>query len=135
MRSLRNYPLEKLVPFIDSTPFFQAWELSGRFPAILEDEVVGEAASNLYRDAQAMLKKIVEQKWLGANAVFGLFPANTVNRDDIEIYADKARTRVAMTFHNLRQQTTNRPASKVYVSLTLSLRRKREFETLSGHSR
>ncbi|MDE2367169.1 MAG: dihydropteroate synthase, partial [Betaproteobacteria bacterium] len=97
VRSLRNYPLEKLVPFMDWTPFFQAWELSGRFPAILEDEVVGEAASNLYRDAQAMLKKIVEQKWLGANAVFGLFPANTVHSDDIEIYADKARTRVAMT--------------------------------------
>jgi len=111
VRSLRNYPLEKLIPFIDWTPFFQAWELSGRFPAILEDEVVGEAASNLYRDAQAMLKKIVEQKWLGANAVFGLFPANTVNSDDIEIYADKARTRVAMTFHNLRQQTT-KPAGR-----------------------
>jgi 5-methyltetrahydrofolate--homocysteine methyltransferase len=111
VRSLRNYPLEKLVPFIDWTPFFQAWELSGRFPAILEDEVVGEAASALYRDAQAMLKKIVEQKWLSANAVFGLFPANTVNNDDIEIYADKARTRVAMTFHNLRQQTT-KPAGR-----------------------
>jgi 5-methyltetrahydrofolate--homocysteine methyltransferase len=111
VRSLRNYPLEKLVPFIDWTPFFQAWELSGRFPAILEDEVVGEAASALYRDAQAMLKKIVEQKWLSANAVFGLFPANTVNNDDIEIYADKARARVAMTFHNLRQQTT-KPAGR-----------------------
>jgi 5-methyltetrahydrofolate--homocysteine methyltransferase len=111
VRSLRNYPLEKLVPFIDWTPFFQAWELSGRFPAILEDEVVGEAASNLYRDAQAMLKKIVEQKWLGANAVFGIFPANTVHSDDIEIYWDKARTRVAMTFHNLRQQTT-KPAGR-----------------------
>ncbi len=111
VRSLRNYPLEKLVPFIDWTPFFQAWELSGRFPAILQDEVVGEVASNLYRDAQAMLKKIVEQKWLGANAVFGLFPANTVNADDIEIYADKGRKRVAMTFHNLRQQTT-KPAGR-----------------------
>jgi 5-methyltetrahydrofolate--homocysteine methyltransferase len=109
VRSLRNYPLEKIVPFIDWTPFFQAWELSGRFPAILQDEVVGEAASTLYRDAQAMLKKIVEQKWLSANAVFGLFPANTVDRDDVEIYADKARTRLAMTFHSLRQQTTKPP--------------------------
>ncbi len=104
IRSLRNYPLEKLVPYIDWTPFFQAWELSGRYPAILQDEVVGEAASNLLRDAQAMLKKIIEQKWLTANAVVGLFPANSVNHDDIEIYADKSRTRVAMTFHNLRQQ-------------------------------
>jgi 5-methyltetrahydrofolate--homocysteine methyltransferase len=109
VRSLRNYPLEKIVPFIDWTPFFQAWELSGRFPAILQDEVVGEAASTLYHDAQAMLKKIVEQKWLSANAVFGLFPANTVDRDDVEIYADKARTRLAMTFHSLRQQTTKPP--------------------------
>ena len=109
VRSLKNYPLEKIVPFIDWTPFFQAWELSGRFPAILQDEVVGEAASTLYRDAQAMLKKIVEQKWLSANAVFGLFPANMVDSDDIEIYADKARTRLAMTFHSLRQQTTKPP--------------------------
>jgi 5-methyltetrahydrofolate--homocysteine methyltransferase len=109
VRSLKNYPLEKIVPFIDWTPFFQAWELSGRFPAILQDEVVGEAATTLYRDAQAMLKKIVEQKWLSANAVFGLFPANMVDSDDIEIYADKARTRLAMTFHSLRQQTTKPP--------------------------
>ena len=111
VRSLRNYPLEKIVPYIDWTPFFQAWELSGRYPAILQDEIVGEAASTLFRDAQAMLKKIVEQKWLGANAVVGLFPANTVNSDDIEIYADKGRTRLAMTFHNLRQQTT-KPAGR-----------------------
>jgi len=110
VRSLRNYPLEKIIPYIDWTPFFQAWELSGRYPAILEDEIVGEAASTLFRDAQAMLKKVVEQKWLGANAVVGLFPANTVN-DDIEIYADKGRTQVAMTFHNLRQQTT-KPAGR-----------------------
>ncbi len=111
IRSLRNYPLEKLVPYIDWTPFFQAWELSGRYPAILQDEVVGEAARNLLRDAQAMLKKIIEQKWLSANAVVGLFPANSVNHDDIEIYADKSRTRVAMTFHNLRQQNL-KPAGR-----------------------
>lgn len=110
VRSLRNYPLEKIISYIDWTPFFQAWELSGRYPAILEDEIVGEAASTLFRDAQAMLKKVVEQKWLGANAVVGLFPANTVN-DDIEIYADKGRTQVAMTYHNLRQQTT-KPAGR-----------------------
>jgi 5-methyltetrahydrofolate--homocysteine methyltransferase len=109
IRSLRNYPLGKIVPHIDWTPFFQEWDLSGRYPAILQDEIVGEAATTLFRDAQAMLKKIVEQKWLGANAVVGLFPANTVNSDDIEIYADKSRTRVAMTFHNLRQQTTKPP--------------------------
>ncbi|MEI8384412.1 MAG: methionine synthase [Nitrosomonadaceae bacterium] len=112
IKSLRNYPLEKLVPYIDWGPFFQAWELSGPYPAILQDEVVGEAARNLLRDAQDMLKKIIEQKWLSANAVIGLFPASSVNHDDIEIYTDKSRSKVAMTFHNLRQQTLkpgNRP--------------------------
>ncbi len=106
VRSLKNYPLEKILPYIDWTPFFQAWELSGRYPAILQDNVVGETASNLFRDAQAMLKQIVEQRWLSANAVFGLFPANSVNNDDIEIYTDKSRTKIAMHYHALRQQTT-----------------------------
>jgi 5-methyltetrahydrofolate--homocysteine methyltransferase len=105
LRTLNNYPLETLATHIDWTPFFQAWELRGRYPAILEDEVVGEAASNLFRDAQIMLKKIIEQKWLSANAVIGLFPANTVNGDDIEIYADRSRSKVLMTWHSLRQQT------------------------------
>ncbi|HVK55195.1 MAG TPA: methionine synthase, partial [Burkholderiales bacterium] len=108
----RDYPLADLVPFIDWTPFFQTWELAGRYPAILTDEVVGEAASNLWKDAQAMLKQIVEEKWLGANAAVGLFPANSVNGgDDIEIYTDESRSEVAMTFHNLRQQMV-KPADK-----------------------
>ncbi|SEN18026.1 methionine synthase [Nitrosomonas marina] len=110
IRTLNNYPLEKIVPFIDWTPFFQAWELAGRYPAILEDEVVGETASNLFRDAQTMLKKIVDQKWLSANAVFGLFPANSVG-DDIEIYIDEKRDNIAMTWHCLRQQT-EKPSGK-----------------------
>ncbi len=110
IRTLNNYPLEKIVPFIDWTPFFQAWELAGRYPAILDDEVVGETARNLFRDAQAMLKKIVEQKWLAANAVIGLFPANVVG-DDIEIYTDESRTKVAMIWHCLRQQT-QKPTGK-----------------------
>ena len=92
------------MPFIDWTPFFQTWELSGRYPKILEDEVVGEAARNLFNDAQQMLGQIVAGKWLAASAVIGLFPANSVNGDDIEIYADSSRSKVAMTWHNLRQQ-------------------------------
>ncbi|MBI1174276.1 MAG: methionine synthase [Sideroxydans sp.] len=100
-----NYPLDLLVDFIDWTPFFQAWELAGRYPKILQDEVVGEEARKLFADAQAMLKRIVDEKWLTANAVFGLFPANSVNGDDIEIYTDDKRKQVAMTWHNLRQQT------------------------------
>lgn len=106
LRTLNNYPLDVLATYIDWTPFFQAWELRGRYPAILEDEVVGEAATSLFKDAQIMLKKIIEQKWLSANAVIGLFPANTVNNgNDIEIYADRSRSKVLMTWHSLRQQT------------------------------
>ena len=88
---LENYPLATLVEFIDWSPFFTAWELAGRYPKILQDEVVGEEARKLFADAQAMLKKIIDEKWLTANAVFGLFPANTVNSDDIEIYTDETR--------------------------------------------
>ncbi|WP_369981236.1 methionine synthase [Xanthomonas bundabergensis] len=79
-----DYPLEELLPLIDWTPFFQAWELAGKFPAILSDAVVGQQASDLYRDARAMLKRIVGEKWLTAKAVFGLWPAQAVG-DDVEV--------------------------------------------------
>jgi 5-methyltetrahydrofolate--homocysteine methyltransferase len=99
------YPLDKIAEYIDWSPFFQAWELSGRYPKILQDKTVGEEARKLFADVQAMLKRIIKEKWLTANAVFGLFPANSVNGDDIEIYTDETRSKVAMTWHNLRQQT------------------------------
>jgi 5-methyltetrahydrofolate--homocysteine methyltransferase len=99
------YPLELIAEYIDWTPFFQAWELAGRYPKILQDAVVGTEASKLFADAKAMLQKIMREKWLTANAVFGLFPANSVNGDDIEIYTSESRKKVAMTWHNLRQQT------------------------------
>ena len=99
------YPLDKIVEYIDWSPFFNAWELAGRYPKILQDAVVGVEATKLFADAQEMLKKIIAEKWLTANAVFGLFPANTVNSDDVEIYTDESRKKVAMTWHNLRQQT------------------------------
>jgi 5-methyltetrahydrofolate--homocysteine methyltransferase len=105
VQELRDYSLAEIAEYIDWTPFFQAWELAGRYPKILQDEVVGEEASKLFVDAQAMLKQIIAEKWLTANGVFGLFPANTVNSDDIEIYTDELRSTVAMTWHNLRQQT------------------------------
>ena len=103
------YPLELIAEYIDWTPFFQTWELAGRYPKILKNEVVGEEARKLFADAQTMLKKIITEKWLTANAVFGLFPANSVPvdggpGDDIEIYTDESRSKVAMTWHNLRQQ-------------------------------
>jgi len=103
IKVLKDYPLAQLVPFIDWTPFFQTWELRGRYPAILEDQEVGETARHLFADAGAMLEKIVLEKWLTANGVLGLFPANRVNGDDIEIY-DPGRRRTLMTWHNLRQQ-------------------------------
>ena len=105
VQKFEDYPLDKIAEYIDWSPFFNAWELAGRYPKILQDSVVGEEATKLFADAQTMLKKIIDEKWLTANAVFGLFPANTVNSDDIEIYTDESRKKVAMTWHNLRQQT------------------------------
>ncbi|MFZ1547513.1 MAG: methionine synthase [Candidatus Nitrotoga sp.] len=116
VQALSDYSLAEISPYIDWTPFFQTWELSGRYPKILNDEVIGEAARNLFHDAQAMLKRIIDEKWLGANAVFGLFPANSVNSDDIEIYTDESRSQVAMTWHNLRQQMV-KPEDKPNLSL------------------
>ncbi|HLP41538.1 MAG TPA: methionine synthase, partial [Fibrobacteria bacterium] len=103
VRGFESYPLEELVPFIDWTPFFQTWELVGQYPRILEDKVVGEEAGRLFADAQKMLKSIVADKSLTAQAVFGLFPANSVG-DDIEIYADESRKQVLATVCTLRQQ-------------------------------
>jgi 5-methyltetrahydrofolate--homocysteine methyltransferase len=97
--------LSILKNYIDWTPFFQTWELAGKFPNILEDEVVGVEAKKLYHDASEMLNKIIREKWLTTKAVIGLFPANSVNDDDIEIYANEDRTQVIAVNHNLRQQT------------------------------
>jgi 5-methyltetrahydrofolate--homocysteine methyltransferase len=101
---LKRYPLAELVDYIDWTPFFQAWELSGPYPKILEDPVVGEAARKLFAEAQETLRHIVTANQVMANGVFGLFPAARVNGDDIEIYRDERRRDVLMTWHNLRQQ-------------------------------
>ncbi|MES2628089.1 MAG: vitamin B12 dependent-methionine synthase activation domain-containing protein, partial [Bacteroidota bacterium] len=99
-----DYDLAKIAPYIDWTPFFQTWELHGRFPKILDDEVVGVEARKLFADAQEMLAQIISEKWLTAKAVIGIWPANTVNDDDIEIYADGHRNEVIGVNHNLRQQ-------------------------------
>ena len=104
VQEFRNIPLENLVPFIDWTPFFQTWELHGRFPKILEDEIVGSEAKKLYQDALNMLNEMVSEKWIEARAVIGLFPANS-NGDDIEIYSDEQRSQVIGIQHTLRQQT------------------------------
>ncbi|HEY8605727.1 MAG TPA: methionine synthase [Noviherbaspirillum sp.] len=104
-RVFKNYDLAALAEYIDWGPFFQTWDLAGPFPAILEDEVVGEQATRVYEEGRAMLKKLVEGRWLTANGVVALLPANSVNDDDIEIYTDETRTRVAFTYYGLRQQT------------------------------
>jgi 5-methyltetrahydrofolate--homocysteine methyltransferase len=108
LKAFHDYPLAEIAERIDWTPFFQAWELHGRYPKILTDAVVGEEAKKLFVDAQAMLKRIIDEKWLEARAVIGLFPANSVG-DDIEIYADESRGKVAMTYHTLRQQAEKSP--------------------------
>ena len=112
---LDDYPLEALVPYIDWTPFFITWDLVGKYPKILNDEVVGEAATNLFADAQALLKDIIDNKRLTARAVFGLWEANTVNHDDIEVYVSDGST--AATLHQIRQQIQKPGASEKLTSL------------------
>ncbi|MBI5108852.1 MAG: methionine synthase [Rhodocyclales bacterium] len=114
--ALKNLELAEIAKVIDWTPFFQTWDLAGRFPAILDDAVVGEAARNVFRDAQAMLGQIIDEDWLTANAVFGLFPVTREN-EDIAFYLPEMRDgKPAFTWHGLRQQQ-ERPAGKPQQSL------------------
>lgn len=99
-----NYPLKELVSYIDWTPFFHTWELAGSYPAIFADTIIGESARHLFADAEIMLKTLIAEQWLQANAVIGFYPANSVG-DDIEIYTDDNRKQVLVTLHMLRQQT------------------------------
>jgi 5-methyltetrahydrofolate--homocysteine methyltransferase len=110
-KTFDNYPLEELVPYIDWTPFFHSWELSGRYPKILQDEIIGEQAQQLFDDAQVMLKKIVDEKLFTAKAVIGFWPAAQINFDDIVLYQDESRTEISSTLHHLRQQT-EKPTGK-----------------------
>ncbi len=106
-RIFRSYDVAELVPLIDWTPFFQTWDMKGRFPAILEDEAQGAAARQLYEDAQGMLKRIVEERWFNPKAVIGFWPANAVG-DDIRLYTGESRIETLATFHGLRQQLSKR---------------------------
>src|SRR5215510_15264902 len=107
VRSFDAYDLAELAPYIDWTPFFQTWELAGRFPAILDDAKVGEAARALYDDARKMLDRIVKEKWFTARAVIGFWPA-AAEGDDIVLYADDRRKKKLATLHTLRQQLEKR---------------------------
>ncbi|MDX1916045.1 MAG: methionine synthase [Methylophilus sp.] len=104
-RVFKNIDLGLIAQYIDWSPFFQTWDLAGSYPAILSDKVVGEAATKVFAEAQAMLKKIIDGRWLTANGVIALQPANSVNDDDIEIYTDDTRSQVALTWYGMRQQT------------------------------
>jgi 5-methyltetrahydrofolate--homocysteine methyltransferase len=107
-RIFKHYDLVDIARYIDWTPFFQTWSLFGQFPAILDDKVVGEQAREVYADALAMLKKIIDGRWLTANGVIAFYPANTVNDEDIEVYKDESRAEVLFTWRNLRQQGAKR---------------------------
>jgi 5-methyltetrahydrofolate--homocysteine methyltransferase len=113
VKVIDNFPLETLVWYIDWTPFFQTWELAGRYPAILSDHTVGKEASQLFEDAQIMLKKIISEQWLEAKAVIGFFPANSVD-DDIILYTDDSRTQQREVLHHLRQQNVKAPGRPNY---------------------
>ena len=104
-RVFRNYDLAELANCIDWSPFFQTWDLAGPYPAILTDEIVGESARRVLSDGQRMLKRLIDGRWLTANGVIGLYPANSVGDDDIEIYTDETRSEVLFTWHGLRMQT------------------------------
>ena len=109
-----DYSLAELKDYIDWTPFFMAWELAGRFPRILDDDIVGKEATKLYADAQAMLDQLVEEKWFAARGVYGLFPANSIGHDDIEVYSSEKREGLLTTLHSLRQQTQKPPGQPNY---------------------
>ena len=106
---INDVTLKEISEYIDWTPFFKTWELAGRYPKILADEIVGVHATELFKDAQDMLDKIINEQWLQAKAVIGLFPANQINDDDIEVYVDDTRTDVLSTLHHLRQQNQKPP--------------------------
>ncbi|WP_425468131.1 methionine synthase [Paraburkholderia guartelaensis] len=104
-RVFKNFDLNELANYIDWGPFFQTWDLAGPYPQILNDEIVGESARRVFSDAKSMLSRLIQGRWLQANGVIALLPANTVNDDDIEIYTDDSRSEVALTWRNLRQQS------------------------------
>jgi len=110
-KTLTDYPLENLRDFIDWTPFFATWELKGRYPAILENELYGEAARDLFKDANAMLDQMIAEKWVSANGVFGFWPA-AQKGDDVQVFTDEPRRETLAHFHGLRQQISKGSASK-----------------------
>lgn len=113
-KAFKDYPLNEIAEYIDWTPFFHSWEMKGSYPKIFDDPARGVEAKKLFNDAQAMLKKLIAEKWLQANAVIGIYPANSVNDDDIQVYDEKGKA--LAVFHSLRQQT-KKPEGQANVAL------------------
>ncbi|MGI9048968.1 MAG: vitamin B12 dependent-methionine synthase activation domain-containing protein, partial [Rubrobacteraceae bacterium] len=109
VRTLEDYPLEEIRDFIDWTPFFHSWQLKGSYPKIFDDAEKGEEARKLFADAQELLDRVIEEKWLTARAVFGLFPANLLPNDSVEVYTDESREELLTELHFLRQQKQKPP--------------------------
>src|SRR4029450_10521492 len=129
LRVLEDYSIAELRNYIDWSPFFATWELTGKFPAILDDAKYGPAARSLFDDAQAMLERMASERWLRASAVFGFWPANSEG-DDILLYGDEARTRPIAVLHTLRQQLTRREArANIEIAELLAAR----ATALAGH--
>ena len=109
VRTLEDYPLEEIRPYIDWTPFFHSWQLKGSYPKIFDDPEKGEEAKKLFTESQALLERMISEKWITANAVFGLFPANLLPNDSVEVYTDESRSEVLTELHFLRQQKQKPP--------------------------
>ena len=116
VRQFDDYSIEEISEYIDWSPFFQTWELSGRYPAILEHPEKGVHARELFDDARAMLKKIIDEKWLQAQAVVGFFPANSIDYDDVNVYTDEQRNEVQLRLHGIRQQMVKKDAPNLCLS-------------------
>lgn len=114
VKAFEQYDLSEIAAYIDWTPFFQSWELAGKFPAILDDEIVGSEARKLYTDAQSLLRRMIAEKWVTASAVIGLFPANSVDGETIEVYTDESRQTVMTRLYHLRQQSQKAPGQPNY---------------------
>jgi 5-methyltetrahydrofolate--homocysteine methyltransferase len=109
VRTFEDYPLQEIRQYIDWTPFFHSWQLKASYPKILDDPEKGEEARKLFAEAQELLDRIIEEKWLTARAVYGLFPANLLPNDSVEVYTDESRTEVLSELHFLRQQKQKPP--------------------------
>ncbi|MEL7021092.1 MAG: vitamin B12 dependent-methionine synthase activation domain-containing protein, partial [Bacteroidota bacterium] len=114
VKTFEDYSLEAISEYIDWTPFFISWQLHGKYPAIFQDEIVGKEAKKLFNEGQSLLRRIIDEKWLTAKAVMGIFPANGIDRDSTEIYKDETREEVLATLHHLRQQRQKAPGQANY---------------------